>query len=515
MLNMAALGQTGRDPRGASRTFKFPAAVGGLNRRDGKADMPPEDANLLDNFIPRPNYVELRRGYESYATGMPSAVETLMEYSGVTGNQFFACSGGGIYDISSPGAVGSPDVSGLTNNRWQWLNFATAGGNFLIAVNGADAPRNYNGTTWATTPAITGVTAADLIHVWQWKNRLWFVEKDSLSAWYLPVSSIGGAAVELPLGGQFYRGGHLVAGGSFSYDAGAGPDDYLAFISSQGEVVIYQGTDPSSATTFSLVGRFVVGPPIGRRCLLQVAGDLALLTIDGVVSLIEAMKLDRSATARSAITNKIQDLFNEYARDYKSNFGWQGQIYPRGSLVLYNVPLSSSQAVQLVMNTETGSWCRFTNMNGSCWALYSDDVYFGGDGVVYKADSSRQDNGGVISFDYQSAWSNYGTNGQQKLFQEIRSLIVSNSQPSFQQSLNVDFADVPPTGSVSSSVPSNSLWAAALWGTGQWGGDTSYFQWASVGAIGEWGAIRIRGSLSGVSLQLNAFTISAEPGGLH
>ncbi len=61
------IGITGDDPPGSAKQFKVPAAVGGLNKRDGLADMPASDANILTNMFPRPSYVELRRGYQSHA----------------------------------------------------------------------------------------------------------------------------------------------------------------------------------------------------------------------------------------------------------------------------------------------------------------------------------------------------------------------------------------------------------------------------------------------------------------
>jgi hypothetical protein len=45
----------------------------------------------------------------------------------------------------------------------------------------------------------------------------------------------------------------------WSIDAGIGIDDYAAFISDQGEVALYKGSDPTSATTWALVGTFWVG----------------------------------------------------------------------------------------------------------------------------------------------------------------------------------------------------------------------------------------------------------------
>lgn len=493
-------------------TFSFPAAVGGLNRRDAKADMPIQDANVLTNVIPYPTFCAVRRGFEEYATGLTQQVETLMEWAGPSSRKFFGAADGTIYDISSAGAASS-SVTGLTSARWQWVNFSTSGGAFLVIANGADSVRNYNGSVWST-PAITGVTSADLIYPCVWKNRLWFVQKNTTDAWYLPVNSVAGAATKLPLGSLFERGGKLVAIGTVSYDSGTGPDDLIAFISDQGEVLIYQGTDPDSSTTFSIVNSFTIGAPIGQRCLLQVGGDLAVISIDGIVSMIAMSNKDRSASSQAAITDKIQDLFNDYARDYRSNFGWQGQIYPLGSYVLFNVPISSTQSNQLVMNTETGSWCLFTGQNASCFALYNDEIYFGANGIVYKADAGLQDDGGIISFDYQGAFNNFGQKSRKKHFQMIRSLLLTNGSPTILQSMNVDFSDVEPTGTLSPTAPPASTWDSGEWDEAMWGGTNSFYQWANVGVIGAYGTPRIKGALNGISLQFNSFEIKMTVGGV-
>ena len=510
-------GPVGADPQGPTQGYRFPAAVGGLNKRDSLAEMPETDANILTNVEPKPNYCEVRRGFSEYATGMTGTIETLMEWAGQSDSDFFAAVGGNIYDISSAGAVGAADVTGLSSNRWQSINFTTSGGHFLLCFNGEDDPLNYNGTAWATTPAITGsgLTASDLIYPTSWKSRLFLVEKNSTNVWYLPVNSIGGAATKIDFGAQLKRGGRVVAIGSVSGDAGDGIDDFLVIVSSEGEILVYQGTDPSSATTFARKARFVVGSPIGQRPLLAVGGDLVMISIDGVVSLLKSMQLDRSAIQQAAITNKIQDLFNKYARDYGSNFGWMGQIYPRNSGVYFNVPFNTTEFRQLYMNTETGGWAEFQNMNGACWGLYNDNIYFGGtNGKVYLADSTFQDDGGTISFDYQSAFSNFKRPGHQKLFQLIRPLLKTNGTPAILLGMNVEFSNIEPTGTLSPTTPGSSLWGEALWGEGMWGGDSTFFDWYSVGQIGEWGAVRMKGALNGNSFQINAFTIEGEGGGV-
>src|SRR3546814_3715474 len=65
----------------------------------------------------------------------------------------------------------------------------TAGGQFLLIMNGVDTPRTFNGTSWANA-SITGPTQANLVWCNLHQRRLWFGEQDSLTAWYLAVNSI-------------------------------------------------------------------------------------------------------------------------------------------------------------------------------------------------------------------------------------------------------------------------------------------------------------------------------------
>ena len=48
--------------------------------------------------------------------------------------------------------------------KFESVNITTAGGSFLWICNGADAPRHWNGSAWAT-PTLSGVTATDIVSV--------------------------------------------------------------------------------------------------------------------------------------------------------------------------------------------------------------------------------------------------------------------------------------------------------------------------------------------------------------
>lgn len=498
------------------RGKSMPAPVGGLNKRDALAQMAPIDAVTMDNIFPLATYVVIRKGHASHATGMGSSntIRTLMDWAGPASSKLKAAVNGNIYDVTSAGAVGAAELSSLSGNDWQFVNFTTTGGSFLVCCNGADSVRNYDGTSW-TTPSITGVTSANLINVTAHKARLWFVEKDTMSAWFLGASSIAGAATKLDIGAQATEGGYLVAIGTISRDSGDGPDDYTVFVTSMGQVIVYEGTDPTSATTWAIVGVYKTGFPIGRRCLIKTGGDLGILCSDGVVSLNQLMNAGREVAQRVAITAKIQTLFNEYVKLYSANAGWQCLVYPRSNMAIFNIPVSSTEYRQLVLNTITGAWCQFKSLNGFCWGLLSNNLYFGAtNGVVYKADTGYQDNGGTITAYLQPAWNTYGASGRQKMFTLIRPVIQTDGAPDTKLIMNVDFNVVAPTGSISVSAPSNSLWGSATWGSGVWGGDgTLVNQWNAAQAVGVWGSPNYIVTTNGASFALNSYDVQMSIGG--
>src|SRR5690606_5522465 len=136
-----------------------------------------------------------------------------------------------------------------------------------LTVNGTSSPRS-----------ITGVDTDTLSHVWKYSSRLWFVGED-MSAWYLPALAVGGAATEFPLQGVFSKGGALLFGAAFSYDAGDGLDDYCVFFTTEGEFALYQG-DP--ADTMTKVGVYEIGRPLHKNAHFRAGGDVGVLTDDGI-----------------------------------------------------------------------------------------------------------------------------------------------------------------------------------------------------------------------------------------
>ena len=388
--------------------------------------------------------------------------------------------------------MGSPGLH--SNNRWQYVQISTAAGQFISLMNGEDTPVVYNGSTWGTTPAITGPTVTNLV----WNNihqrRLWCGEVDSLSAWYLPVNSIGGAATEFPMGGISRLGGYIMAMGTWTRDSGEGMDDVAVFITSEGEAIVYNGFDPASASTWQLIGVFRIGKPIGRRCIVKAGVDVVIITQDGFVPLSAILTTDRSQSRLVAVSNQIAKAVNESVRDSKDVFGWQPIVYPKGTQLLFNVPQPDNIFHQYVFNTITGSPCRFTGMNTSCWGLLDDNLFFGGlDGKTYKADDGLSDNGSNVETDAIQAFSYFKSLNVNKNFKMVEPIFESTGNPNAAVDFNTDFNIRLPTGAPQTSSPNAAIWGTSLWGVGIWGTEGIIFRgWRGVRGSGRAGSIRIR-----------------------
>lgn len=508
--------KTGRIARPRSQSYSTQAPIGGWNARDALANMQESDAIILDNWFPEQEAVRVRRGTSSFATGLTSAVESLMVWRGPSAQKMFASSNSAVYETSSAGAVGAAEFSGLTSTRWQWENFANSAGNFLYIVNGSDAPRYYDGSSW-TTPTITGsgLTASDLIHVFAFKRRLIFIEKASLSFWYFPVETISGTISEFDLGPVFSRGGFLMAGGNWTLDGGSGPDDYAAFMSSEGQVAIFQGTDPGNASNWAHVGTFDIGPPVGRRCFENIGGELIALTNDGVVPVSMFLRSGRSQPALS-LSDKISGAYTSATRDFAGNFGWQAQYYPKGSMLIVNVPITEgTTSRQFVRNTNTGAWCRFLGIDANCFAIFNDDLYYGGNATVFKADTGNADAGSNIDGEVETAFSYLGNRGINKVFEQARPVLSSNGTVSVVMGVDVDFDSAQPSGTPTFLANAGGEWDTAEWDEAEWSDRNRITnEWQGIAGYGRCAAIRFRTATQG-ELKWTATDWLYQPGGLH
>jgi len=487
----------------------IPAPVGGWDAQSPLANMPAQNAVTLDNFIPRAGYVELRKGYIPWQTGLGLPVETVMAWrpaSPTTADHIFGASGAFIYDMSNQDGTPSAVYSAASSPRWQWINFANDAGVFLYAVNGAQDPVYYDGSTFQDTviTGSSGVITLDprtLVDVMDHKGRLFLLQEDSMRVWYLDPFAIQGEANLLDLGPIFDKGGSILCQATWTVDGGSGADDLAVWVTTQGQVAVYQGVDPSNADDWALVGVYDVGFPLSRRSLIKYGSDLMVLTTDGVVPLSQALKLDRAQENLVALTQRIQNAFQMATTRYRNNFGWEGCFYQRGSLAIFNVPITElATSEQYVQNVQTGAWCRFTGLNAYSWAIANDRAYFGASDGIYLWDEGYADNETNIVADLKTAFNYFGSRGSLKKFEMIQPILrIGNSiAPAIE--IVTDFKERVPTSVPTLIETTGALWDEALWDDGLWSPSTETRDgWTSATGLGYCGSVRMR-------VEVSAFT---------
>ena len=579
-------------------TASVPAPIGGWNARDSLANMAPTDAVQLINFFPTPTDVSLRKGYAKTSTGITGKVYSLMNYARANGtNALFAAAETKIYDASSDPAV--QVFSGITNSKFQFVNFSNTSGNYLIACNGQDPAMIYDGTRWfyiattttaqtistitrggtgnltatlttasphglitgnritvsgatpaefngtyvitktgastftytmATAPSgnatvvgiyttigITGVDSSNFIGVNLFKNRLYFTQKDTLTCWYLPVDSIAGAASPLYFGGIARNAGYLQAMGTWTLDAGQGSDDYAVFVTSMGEVIVYNGTNPSDAATWQLKGVWQLGQTFSRRCFFKWAGDLLLLTQDGLVPLASALQSSR-LDPRINLTDKIYYAVSQAATTYYANFGWQINYYASENMLILNIPIEGGME-QYVMHTITKSWARFTGIEAYCWEVSgSNEIYFGGDGYVGNFYQANADSGSNIQAAAQQAYSYFDSPGQLKRFTMVRPIFQSNNGvPTTAVNISTDFEPQTQFGTLTFNPATTiggtwdfSVWDDALWSAG----DIVTKTWYGVTGLGFAASVNLSVASQGIDFKWTSTDYVMEKGGV-
>ena len=493
---MATRRRGGRAPDTAAQTI--PAPVGGLNDRDPIANMPGMDAIILDNWWPEPGQLTVRKGSTLHAENLGAPVETIVEYCPPDGNvQLLAAAGGSIYDVTFLTDDPPELTSGHTSAKWQVAQTTTPGGSFMLWLNGVDKPLLYDGTNWTqiddtSSPAIEGVDSTRLLDAVVFKNRVYLVERDSLNLWYLPVLSIAGEADYIPLGQVFRRGGHIVTAQTWTIDAGEGADDMLVVLSSNGEVAVYKGYDPTDASTWSLVGVFYIGRPVGQRPCIKFGGDLLIICEDGVFPLSTAL-MSNSVNAMVAITDKIQNSIKQAVASQKSAFGWQICLSPGNTALILNVPRYEAPPIQYVQNTLTGAWARFSGWNALSWIDSQLGLFYGdSEGNIVRAWTGNQDQGENIRADVLQAFSSFGSNSVEKYFTMIRPYIESSGSPAIMYELCGDFVVSEPVGELNYTPPTGMIWGSMVWGSMVWGGSkTQIYDWRTVGRVAKSGAVRM------------------------
>lgn len=375
----------------------------------------------------------------------------------------------------------------------------TGGGSFqdgeqITDTDGGEA--TVNGDYFSVVPGVTfpdGFTTADMSFVWAFKNRLWFIERDSLNAYYTAqVDAIGGDIERFPLNGVFGRGGSLMFGATWSLEGSlqGGISEQNIFVTSEGEVAVYQGLFPGSADSWSKVGTYRIGTPLGNRAFIRGGGDIAVSTSVGLVPLSKAIELDVTSLNVATVSYNIADAWsNAYER--RKSEAWQAELWPEQKMAVIAPPvtLDDPEPVVFVSNTETGAWGRFTGWDVRCMEVFEGRMFFGSvEGKIYIANIGGTDDGAAYTGSVLPLYDDLGNPSSLKVPKVGRAVVKGTTRmegsTTFQSDYNQSMPAAPPAVGIATVA---NLWGSGIWGQSVWGGslsDVMTQDWVSLGGTG-------------------------------
>ena len=151
-------------------------------------------------------------------------------------------------------------------------------------------------------------------------------------------------------------------------------------------------------------------------------------------------------------------------------------------------------------------------MKAFCWEVLEHQLYFGGTGAVYEANTGLDDDGADIDTDMKTAFSYFGRRGQLKRIAMVRPNLSVDGVIDVAMTVNVDFEDELPDETPSFTPGDGSVWDEAVWDEAEWAGaETVSQEWQSVSGIGDSAALRMKTASMNGTIRLNSINWKIEP----
>lgn len=482
--------------RRTSQVIDIPAPAGGKNSRDSLGLMPITDAVELINWLPTSNGLRSRKG-SATQTSYSTQVETVISYVSGSTSTLITAEGGNLYTDDGAGTKNSI-ASSLTNDRW----FAAKIAENMVLVNGADAPRNFDGSS-ITTPTFSGDLSTygeeNIDGINLHKNRLYMWDSDYGNFFYGGTNSVSGAFAEFNLNRVSSTGGNLLEMKTISRDAGDGPDDYAAFILDTGEILIYQGSDPGDANSWALVGKYMAPPLISKGCAHEFAGDVLMLTRADLIKLSDVIKYGSESGGFNIAPSKLTgDIKSDFAQ-YGTNYGWQLLTFPSNGWIVINVPeVVNSDYHQYIVDTVTGGYTKIMGWDAIRFGSHDGKLYFGGATDLWQASTGLTDNGADISLIAQPAFNNLGVSRKKKI-SNARLYVESEGEINADLQIAYDY-NAPAFQGTQSSQTVGAEWDVAEWDTAEWAGVSARLVNFVTSGVGLYVTIQLQVKISGQEL---------------
>ena len=508
--------QVGKGSQRVNESHRVMAPIQGIDTRVSVSVGAPLHCIYTYNLVPYDYGMRVRPGYREWALnldlGTSTGVHTIIPFEGIietgAGDKLFAATSEGIWDVSDAGAAPTLVATFFDNSAdagyGVYTHYVDGSGDDLLyyadSVNGL-AEYDPVADTWNPAGGITGPDTTIVNYVVSHKQRIWLIERESQSAWYLPVGSNSGIGTEFTFASKFKHGGALVGLLNWAVDGGNGVDDYLVAVSRSGDILPFQGIDPSSADTWNLTGTYYVGKiPKGPNFATGDGGEVYILSAYGVIGMGELLKgVDTASVALQTedtnMSSKIASLLRGRLKESIDLHGWAIRTVPSEGSILIDTPkILSRRNEQFAYNISTRAWGLWRDVPMTCFDSYKGAIAFGTeDNRILYMDASSDNvlltppvgraNGDAITFSVLTSFSPLEMPGTYKRIAFIRPDFIAAAPPTFdcEARYDYDISEVPPRAT---DVQEQAKWDEGVWDVARW----STEQLAGINALrGSWG----------------------------
>lgn len=493
----------------------IPPPTMGWNTKDPISEMDQLYAVEAINFFSNGGTVDARKGTYNRNTEVGTyTVNTIAELALQDGSlKMIGISQGIVYDTTNPGSSPTDLSAGSTKlvsgSEAATLNFRNK--LFIKDLVGTNDVWYWDGASASITAAgFTGPGGDDklLYNIQSYKSRLYFTGND-LSVWYGGVDAITGALTQFDMQSIFTKGGKLLFAGS-SAKTGDSQQEYFTAISTQGEILVYQGDYPGS-TTWSLVGHYYGPNPVGYRSFFYWGASLILITYQGVLPLSEIIS---GSNELAFLSDKISSQFISALTDLPTAYSNTvcGVFCPSENLIMINVVrLDTLTTEQFVMSTINRSWWRWivADTQFQHLAIYDKKIMagyvYGGlaHGAIYQYLFAYTDvtptGNQAMALKLRCAFNYLGDRAHVKNYTSARPVLYQSGGLSLTLGNDVDFSDTVATSTETNSTTSSYV---------------LYQPTCGLTGMGKCVSIRIDGSILTRRMSLQAIEVFYTQGGL-
>jgi hypothetical protein len=224
-----------------------------------------------------------------------------------------------------------------------------------VIVDGAGPPLRFDGETFVESEITTDrdVDPNTFDGVIAHNDRLFYWKSDAgaLEFFFGDVGAVLGPLSHFPLNRLGNITGSILCMTSLTVDAGHGMNDTLCIHTTTGDMIVYEGLDPSDPQDWRLLTRMRVAPPVSCNAFTKVGADVWMLTANGVVSVLQSLR-----DARLALVDTIsRPVRNEITKLIATGGEWDMHTSADGGMIILS-HMKDGEGRQFTFHTEAKAW---------------------------------------------------------------------------------------------------------------------------------------------------------------